>query len=704
MSSARRWVAHGLDALAAVIVLFALFEFFVAPRLAENTIVPAPPVALSTLGGGHFSVDRQHGRLTYLDFWATWCEPCQQSIPLIQAFARRHPEVDVVSVDVGEPRSMVAGFVRTHPMEKVALDPDQTAAEAFGIQAFPSMVVIDPQGNQRAKWIGFNPNIAGEMAAAEARYLPKDTSQPASLPLGQGAVSLSFRAERRRARSRGTRRTRATAEQPPTLVLEDEPNSLDTIRNTPFGWLLAPLTQGYLFLVDDRGQLIPDRALALPTRANGGISPDGRRITYRIRTGRWSDGAPFDARDVGFTIDALRNPRTAVPDTSAVADVASWSVPRPDTLVVRLREPSAPFIASFLTLGADDPFSILPRHIAARYASLDQSSLDTNPVGLGPFRLLTWERGQRLSFVRNPYYWRGPAASPRLDVAIVPDAQTRLLQVRTGELDLTEVTGFGVDVARTVPNAHLVSRTTNVVDYLQFNLHSPALHDISVRRAMAMAIDRQKLASAVYRGTLVPSDSVQLDPIFRSPQRLPAYNASAAAAILRPRHLTVDLAIASAWRNSDSAAVQIASQLEAAGVTVHIRSYTEGEFWGPKDRAGVLESAHYDLALTSWSPALDPDRSYLFGCAATPPGGGNSMFFCDPAYDRDEARGARAYDPAVRAPFYRAAGSILIAQLPVLPLGFERRTYIVAESLSGFKPNPLGRDYWNAWELQSIGR
>src|ERR1700733_3276018 len=121
---------------------------------------------------------------------------------------------------------------------------------------------------------------------------------------------------------------------PPTLVLEDEPNSLNTIRNTPFGWLLGPLTQGYLFLVNDRGELVPDRALALPTRANGGISPDGRRITYRIRTGRWSDGAPFDARDVGFTIDGLRNPNTAVPDTSAVADVVRWTVPRPDTLVV----------------------------------------------------------------------------------------------------------------------------------------------------------------------------------------------------------------------------------------------------------------------------------------------------------------------------------------------------------------------------------
>lgn len=173
MPSVRRTLARGLDVLAVLIVLFAIFEFFVAPRLAENRIQPAPPVNLGTLGGGRFAVERERGRLTFLDFWATWCEPCQQSIPLIQQFARQHPEVDVVSIDVGEPAALVRGFVRTHPMERVALDPDQTAAHAFGVADFPTMIVIDPHGNQRAKWLGYNPQIEAQMAAAEARYLPK---------------------------------------------------------------------------------------------------------------------------------------------------------------------------------------------------------------------------------------------------------------------------------------------------------------------------------------------------------------------------------------------------------------------------------------------------------------------------------------------------------------------------------------------------
>jgi peptide/nickel transport system substrate-binding protein len=678
MASVRRWAARGLDVVAVLLVLAAVYALFVAPRLAMNRREPAPPVSIATLDGGRFDVRAHQGKLVFLDFWASWCEPCKLSIPLIQRYAAEHPDAQIVSVDVGESPAVVRAFVAHHPMQQVALDPDLVAAHAFGVDNFPTLVAIDPAGNVRAKWVGFNPAIGLVLDRARAQFGRKAGMLFAPAPAAAAELAPA---------------------RAPQLVIEDEPSSLDTIRNTPFGWLLGPLTQGYLFLVDDRGELVPDRALALPTQANGGISADGKRITYRIRTGRWSDGAPFDARDVGFTIDALRNPNTTVPDTSAVADIASWNAPRPDTLVVRLRVPSAPFVASFLTLGANDPFAILPRHIAAAYRSLDASSLDTDPVGLGPFRLLRWERGQRLSFVRNPYYWRGPAASPRIDVAIVPDAQTRLVLARTGALDVTEVTGFGVDVARTIPTSRLVARTTNVADYLQFNLRSPALRELRTRQAIVAAIDRAKLAAAIYRGTLEPADSTQWDPRFRPSARLPALDPAAARAVLAPLHRSVELAIAGGWRNSASAAVQIAANLTAAGLTVRIHTYDEGTFWGPKDRGGILESGRYDLALTSWSPALDPDRSYLFGCAAMPPGGGNSMFYCDPAYDADEARGAAVYDAGARAPFYRQAGDRLIAGVPILPLGFERRTYVVTRALIGFRPNPLGRDYWNAWQF-----
>jgi peptide/nickel transport system substrate-binding protein len=473
---------------------------------------------------------------------------------------------------------------------------------------------------------------------------------------------------------------------PPTVVIDGDPSSLDTVLNTPFGWLVGPLTQGYLFLVDERGRLVPDRALRVPTQANGLISRDGRTIVYEIRTGRWSDGAPFDARDVAFTVTALRNQRTAVPDTSEVAPIAAVSVPRPDRLVVHLKYRWAPFVASFLTLGANDPFAILPRHLAAALPSLNRSTLDTNPVGLGPFRLERWERGERLEFARNPYAWRR-AVSPRVVVQIVPSAATRLVELLAGALDAVPLTGGQIDLAR-ARAMPLVTTTTNLIDFVALNVRRPALRDVRVRRALVQAIDRIRLAHTIYRGAIVPD---------RSP---PAFDARAAARVLAPLRLHLDLAVAGDWRRSADAAIEMADDLRRAGVTVAIRSYSEDTFWGARDAGGVLENGRFDLALTSWSPTLDPDRSYLFGCAATPPAGGNAMGWCDARYDRDEAAAAATYDPAARARWYRAAADILAEQAPVVSLGLERSVYAVAPRLRGFRPNPLGRDFWNAWEWE----
>ena len=487
----------------------------------------------------------------------------------------------------------------------------------------------------------------------------------------------------------------AAADRPLTIFVENDPTSLDTILNTAYGWQLAPLTQGYLFSVDDRGRLVPDLARELPTRANGGISVDGKTISYRIRVGRWSDGAPFDANDVAFTVAALENPRTNVPDRSVVASIERVAVPRPDRLVVRLRAPSAPFVSSFLTLGANDPYAILPRHVAARYRDLNTSTLDTQPVGLGPFRLASWRRGERLTFERNPYYWRGPAGVAHLVARIEPNAATRLIESRTGDLDLTYISGLQLDEAAR-DGMRVVRATTNIVDYLQFKI-SGALRDVRIRRAIAAAIDRDTLSRTVYRGLEVPTDSGQLAPELARVGTLPRFDPTAARAALHAP-LALDLAIAGSWRSSAAAAVAIVDRLRAVGVTATIHSYGTNAFWGPKSAGGILENGRFDLALTSWSPSLDPDRSYLFGCAAIPPAGGNAGGYCNRAFDAAEERGERAYEPARRFAAYRRAHAILIADVPIVPLGFERSAYVVSSRLTNFKPNVLGRDYWNAWE------
>jgi thiol-disulfide isomerase/thioredoxin len=165
----RRWAARALDALAVLVVLAALAKFVVLPRLHREVVV-APPVALARLDGGRYDLARSRGRLVFLDFWATWCDPCRASIPLVQHFKRTHPGVEVVSVDVGEPADLVKPFARQFAMADVALDPDQTVARAFGVTGYPTMFAIDATGRVRARWIGFDPDVERAMADAAARY------------------------------------------------------------------------------------------------------------------------------------------------------------------------------------------------------------------------------------------------------------------------------------------------------------------------------------------------------------------------------------------------------------------------------------------------------------------------------------------------------------------------------------------------------
>jgi thiol-disulfide isomerase/thioredoxin len=156
------------DAIAVVAIAFALWKIFLAPRAFESPGVhPAPHAVYPRLDGGTFKVADQRGHAVFLDFYASWCGPCKIELPLVESWWRKHPSAVVVPVDVGEPRPVVAAFARKYSLENVALDVHGSAPALFGVQGFPTVVVIDSTGHVRAKWEGLNPAIALAMTNAE---------------------------------------------------------------------------------------------------------------------------------------------------------------------------------------------------------------------------------------------------------------------------------------------------------------------------------------------------------------------------------------------------------------------------------------------------------------------------------------------------------------------------------------------------------
>jgi thiol-disulfide isomerase/thioredoxin len=157
-----------LDVLAVVVIAFVAWKIFLAPReLSPQNAHPAPWARYARLDGGTFDLHRQRGKVVFLDFFATWCAPCRLELPLVERYAAAHPEVEVVPVDVGEPRSVAAAFAKRLNLHGVVLDQRALSQAFFEVRGFPTIVVVDPKGRIRATWSGLNPAIDLAMSHAE---------------------------------------------------------------------------------------------------------------------------------------------------------------------------------------------------------------------------------------------------------------------------------------------------------------------------------------------------------------------------------------------------------------------------------------------------------------------------------------------------------------------------------------------------------
>jgi cytochrome c biogenesis protein CcmG, thiol:disulfide interchange protein DsbE len=157
-----------LDLAAVAVIAFAVWKIFLAPRaFLPAGAQPAPHATYQLLDGGSLRTADLHGHLIFLDFYASWCVPCRAELPLVEAWSKGHPDAVVVPIDVGESRSVAAVFAHKYALAHVALDPTARARALFGLQGFPTIVVIDPAGDVRAKWEGLNPAIAIAMTNAQ---------------------------------------------------------------------------------------------------------------------------------------------------------------------------------------------------------------------------------------------------------------------------------------------------------------------------------------------------------------------------------------------------------------------------------------------------------------------------------------------------------------------------------------------------------
>jgi peptide/nickel transport system substrate-binding protein len=153
--------------------------------------------------------------------------------------------------------------------------------------------------------------------------------------------------------------------------------------------------------------MVPMLARDVPSLSNGGISSDGLRVTYHLRPGvRWQDGVPFTSHDIAFTWRAIMNPNNNVLAREIYAAVAGIDTPDATTVIVRLKHKTAAFTAELFTR-----LYPLPEHLLGKYGELNDVAFNSLPIGVGPFRVVRWDRGSHIELDANDAHYLG---RPRL--------------------------------------------------------------------------------------------------------------------------------------------------------------------------------------------------------------------------------------------------------------------------------------------------
>src|ERR1700761_387394 len=132
---------------------------------AGSTSGPAPQFTLASRGGPKISLAQYKGQVVMLNFWASWCGPCRQEMPLLENIYKKYNKMGFTLIGVNvEPDSKAAeGFLSQTPVSfPVIYDKDSTVSKAYDVSGMPSTVIIDRKGNIRVLHRGYKPGDENE--------------------------------------------------------------------------------------------------------------------------------------------------------------------------------------------------------------------------------------------------------------------------------------------------------------------------------------------------------------------------------------------------------------------------------------------------------------------------------------------------------------------------------------------------------------
>jgi len=428
------------------------------------------------------------------------------------------------------------------------------------------------------------------------------------------------------------------------------------------------------------------------------MSPDAKVFTFKLHdNAKFCDGTPITAADVKFSFERAMEPDSAIswqypssPQVEAIDDL---------TVKITLTKSNVAF-ASYLTIWGT--------HILSK-AYVEKTGVEaqsTAPLGSGPFCLDSWEKGQQVVLKPNPGYWvAGQPYVDEVDMRVVQDDTARLLQLRSGEVDIAlsiplsqvaSLTGVDGVTMGSVPIYGTAAIVPNVAKV-------PALADVNVRMAMSLAVDRQAMVDALLFGNGQPAKSPFYGPgiLYWTPEFAIPYDLEKAKAAMAASAFPDGFAATLTIPGGDDLAAQTAvifkDQMANLNIDVTISPVESGTWW--EMWSGSAFELLYKLGTND---VIDPAENIPFDFWSKDEGGSDSAFS---GYHNAEivtiSQAAEAeLDTTKRAALYKDLQRLAMAESPQFYLFHPDTVWATRSNIGGFSVFPTkAHRFWDVWKV-----
>lgn len=437
------------------------------------------------------------------------------------------------------------------------------------------------------------------------------------------------------------------------------------------------------------------------------FSADGLVWTFRLRNDvKWHDGKPFTAKDVKFTLESVVDPKVnsrRMADFEAIDKVV---VVDAHTAKIFLKQPYAPLLGSLGMLG------IVPEHALA---GKDMNTADFNrvPIGTGPYKFVKWLSGDRIVVRANHEYWDGDPNIEEITFRIIPDANTILAQLLSGQIDIADAKPANLEMFEKNPKFEVYSCQVPVYYFLALDLRQPRFQDKRVREAIVSAVDRNKIVEKVLKGygSVAESHYPPYSWVYNPKVPQCPYDPARAKKLLAEagwhpgsdgmlqkdgKRFAMTIEVDKGDLVREQVAVILQSYLKDIGINAQVKVYEWSTF---VDR--MINNKYEDSFFCWWALGIDPDyQTYRVFHSSQMGNGYNNTFYQNPTVDKllDEAR--RLTDPAQRKERYQALAKVLAEDVAQVFLYWEDNLLVADKRIKGIKPSPMNRVKSILWNIQ----